>query len=141
MCYFYFKQLQLQIVATVATVQHNSSTIDHLHYILLSATDQTSDLLNIYTHTVIIKYPLNETGSCFESKIQQTGLFFPQWVFISLSNGGYGSNVLLQYVITANKAHNTENMATIAFNVHIKIELMALCPKTISVFIDFFLTL
>lgn len=126
----------------MATVQHNSSTcIDHLHYVLLSATDQTSDLLNVYTpatsSTVIITYPLNET-LCFISKVQKTGMFFPQWVFISLSNGGYGSNVLLQYVITANKAHNTENMATIAFNVHIKIELMAPCPKTISVFIDFF---
>ncbi len=55
---------------------------------------------------------------------------FPQWVFIFLSHGGNGSNVLLQYVITANKAHNTENMATIAFDVvRIKIELMALCPK------------
>lgn len=56
-------------------------------------------------------------------------------VFISLSHGGYGSNDLLQYVITANKAHNTENMATIAFNVHIKIELMALRPKTVFFFV------
>ena len=65
--------------------------------------------------------------------------FFLRGSFISLSHEGYGSNVLLQYVITANKAHNTENMETIAINVHIKIEVMALNPKTISVFIDFFI--
>lgn len=58
-------------------------------------------------------------------------ILFPQWVFISLSHGSYGKNVQLQYVITANKAHNPENMATIAFNVHNKIELMALSPQTI----------
>lgn len=55
----------------------------------------------------------------------------------SLSHGGYGSYTLLQYVITANKAHNTENMATIAFNIHIKIEPMALCPKTVFIVLFF----
>lgn len=74
----------------------------------------------------------------FYNKIHQSCLFFHQWVFICVSHCGYGGNVLLQYVITANKAHNTENMATIAFNVHIKIELMALCHKTISVFMLLF---
>lgn len=69
-------------------------------------------------------------------------ILFPQRVFISLSHGSYGKNVQLQYVITANKAHNTENMATIAFNVHNKIELMATeSPNHFSAFIDFFSTL
>lgn len=53
----------------------------------------------------------------------------------SVSHGVNGSNVQLQYVITANKAHNTENMATIAFNVHHKMTPAALCPPSIAHFL------
>lgn len=79
--------------------------------------------------------PLNLSRVEFDNKIQQTCPFWYQWVFISVSRCDYGDNVLLQYVIMDNEAHNTENMATIALNVHIKIELMALGHKTISVLI------
>lgn len=67
---------------------------------------------------------------------------FQQWVFISVSRCDYGDNVLLQYVVTANEAHNTETKATIALNIHIKIELMARGLKTgfrfLYIFIYFF---
>lgn len=78
---------------------------------------------------------INFSSILFYNSLHSSGyVFFHQWVFISVSHCGYGGNVLLQYVITANKAHNTENMATIAFNIHNKIELMALGHKTIFVF-------
>lgn len=67
----------------------------------------------------------NQKSSIFSS----VGLY-------SLSHGVYGSNVQLQYVITANKAHNTENMATIAFKIHHKMTPAALCPQPSLIFID-----
>lgn len=60
-------------------------------------------------------------------------------MFISVSKCDYGDNVLLQYVVTANEAHNTETKATIALNVHIKIELMALGLKTGVRFLNIFI--